>query len=113
MTQGVGNYLTPPLGNCLTLEAFSLGNYLIVDNWGLAVLEGQAANDVMDVVDDRAGVRSTVVASQLPVSEWHHLVGDPSIADALLDRLRHRAVRIELKGESLRRRGPQSGPQLT
>ena len=57
----------------------------------------------MDVVDDRAGVRSTIVASQLPVGEWHHLANDPSIADALLDRLMHKSVRIELKGESLRR----------
>ena len=95
------------------LERLARVELLVLDDWGLAVLEGQAANDVMDVVDDRAGVRSTIVASQLPVSEWHHLIGDSSIADALLDRLRHRAVRIELKGESLRRRGPQSGPQLT
>jgi len=67
----------------------------------------------MDVIDDRAGVRSTIVASQLPVAKWHHLVADPSIADALLDRLLHRAVRIELKGESLRKRTPKSGPELT
>ena len=67
----------------------------------------------MDVVDDRAGVRSTIVTSQLPVSEWHSLIADQSIADALLDRLVHRAVRIELKGESMRKQGPQGGPQLT
>ncbi len=67
----------------------------------------------MDVIDDRAEVRSTIVASQLPVAEWHHLVSDPSIADALLDRLLHRAVRIELKGESLRERAPRPAPQLT
>ena len=63
-------------------------------------------NVLMDVIDDRAGMRSTIVASQLPVSKWHHLVADPSIADALLDRLLHKAVRIELKGESLRKRTP-------
>ena len=78
----------------------------MLDDWGLAVVEGQAANDLMDVVDDRAGVRSTIVASQLPVGEWHHLVNDPSIADALLDRLLHKSVRIELKGESMRKRTP-------
>ena len=85
----------------------------MLDDWGLAVVEGQAANDVMDVVDDRAGMRSTIVASQLPVSKWHHLVGDPSIADALLDRLLHKAVRIELKGESLRKRHAVRRPRLT
>jgi len=82
-------------------------------NAHLASVEGQAANDLMDVIDDRAEVRSTIVASQLPVAEWHHLVSDPSIADALLDRLLHRAVRIELKGESLRERAPRPAPQLT
>jgi DNA replication protein DnaC len=95
------------------LEKLAKVELLVLDDWGLAVVEGQAANDLMDVIDDRAGVRSTIVASQLPVSEWHHLVADPSIADALLDRLLHRAVRIELKGESLRKRGPRPGPELT
>ena len=95
------------------LERLARVELLVLDDWGLAVLEGQAANDMMDVVDDRAGVRSTIVSSQLPVSEWHHLVGDPSIADALLDRLLHRSVRIELEGASLRERSPKSGPQLT
>ena len=95
------------------LEKLARVELLVLDDWGLAVVEGQAANDLMDVVDDRAGSRSTIVASQLPVAEWHHLVADPSIADALLDRLLHRAVRIELKGESLRKRGPRPGDQLT
>jgi DNA replication protein DnaC len=95
------------------LEKLAKVELLVLDDWGLALVEGQAANDLMDVVDDRAGGRSTIVASQLPVGEWHHLVADPSIADALLDRLLHRAVRIELKGESLRKRGPRPGPELT
>jgi len=88
------------------LEKLARVELLVLDDWGLAQVEGQAANDLMDVIDDRAGVRSTIVASQLPVSKWHHLVADPSIADALLDRLLHKASRIELKGESLRRRTP-------
>ena len=88
------------------LEKLARVELLVLDDWGLAVVEGQAANDVMDVVDDRAAVRSTIVASQLPVSKWHHLVNDPSIADALLDRLLHKSVRIELKGESMRKRTP-------
>jgi len=95
------------------LEKLAKVELLLLDDWGLTNVEGQAANDLMDVIDDRAGVRSTIVASQLPVAEWHHLVSDPSIADALLDRLLHRAVRIELKGESLRKRSPKGAPELT
>jgi DNA replication protein DnaC len=95
------------------LEKLAKIELLVLDDWGLATVEGQAANDLMDVIDDRAGVRATIVASQLPVAEWHHLVTDPSIADALLDRLLHRATRIELKGESLRKRAPRPAQQLT
>ena len=96
-----------------SLEKLARVDLLILDDWGLAAVEGQAANDLMDVIDDRAGVRSTIVASQLPVSDWHHLIADPSIADALLDRLVHRAVRIELKGESMRRRDVTPERELT
>jgi len=96
-----------------TLEKIARVELLLLDDWGLAQVEGQAANDLMDVVDDRAGVRSTVIASQLPVSDWHHLIADPSIADAVLDRLVHRSVRIELTGESMRRRRPNKEAELT
>ena len=86
---------------------------LILDDWGLAAIEAQAANDLMDVIDDRTGRSSTIVGSQLPVSEWHHLIADPSVADALLDRLVHRSVRIELKGGSMRRETPKRPRKLT
>lgn len=95
------------------LERLAKVDLLILDDWGLVAVEGQAANDLMDVIDDRAGVRSTIVGSQLPVSEWHHLVSDPSIADALLDRLVHRSVRIELKGGSMRKQPPPPSENLT
>ncbi len=95
------------------LDKLAKVDLLILDDWGLVTVEGQAANDLMDVIDDRAGVRSTIVGSQLPVSEWHHLIADPSIADALLDRLVHRAVRIELKGGSMRREAPKRVEKLT
>ena len=95
------------------LEKIAKVELLVLDDWGLATVEGQAANDLMDVIDDRTGVRSTIVSSQLPVSDWHHLINDPSIADALLDRLVHRSVRIELKGESMRRRDDTAHKQLT
>ena len=92
------------------LQKIAKVELLVLD---LVQVEGQAANDLMDVVDDRAGVRSTVIASQLPVSNWHHLIADPSIADALLDRLVHRSVTIELTGESMRRRAPNKETELT
>ena len=95
------------------LEKLARVELLLLDDWGLAQVEGQAANDLMDVVDDRAGVRATVIASQLPVSDWHHLIADPSIADAVLDRLVHRSVRIELTGESMRRRAANKETELT
>ena len=95
------------------LEKIARVELLVLDDWGLAQVEGQSANDLMDVIDDRAGVRSTVVASQLPVSDWHHLIAAPSIADAVLDRLAHRSVRIELTGESMRRREADKERELT
>lgn len=95
------------------LEKLAKVDLLILDDWGLAALEVQAANDLMDVVDDRAGRSSTIVTSQLPVSEWHHLIADPSVADALLDRLVHRSVRLELKGDSMRKEPPKRSRKLT
>jgi DNA replication protein DnaC len=96
-----------------TLERLAKVELLILDDWGLSALEPQAANDLMDVIDDRAGRSSTIVTSQLPVSEWHRLIADPSVADALLDRLVHRAVRIELKGGSMRKKAPKRPAELT
>jgi DNA replication protein DnaC len=96
-----------------TLEKIARTDVLILDDWGISALEVQAANDLMDVIDDRAGRSSTIVTSQLPVSEWHHLIADPSVADALLDRLVHRAVRLELKGGSMRKEAPKRPRKLT
>jgi DNA replication protein DnaC len=95
------------------LEKIARIDLLILDDWGISALEVQAANDLMDVIDDRAGRSSTIVTSQLPVSEWHHLIADPSVADALLDRLVHRAVRLELKGGSMRKEAPKRPRKLT
>src|SRR3546814_12025597 len=60
--------------------------------------------DMLELLDDRYGNRSTLVTSQMPVDKWHALIGDPTLGDAILDRLVHNAYRIELKGESMRRR---------
>jgi len=76
---------------------------LILDDWGLQPLDAQARHDLLEILEDRYGRKSTVVTSQLPVSSWHHAIADATYADAILDRLVHNAHRVELDGDSLRR----------
>lgn len=83
---------------------------LILDDWGMAVLDPVSGRDLLEVVEDRFGYRSTVISGQLPVKEWHELFEDSTVADAVLDRLVHNAYRFELHGPS--KRGPlDSGDQ--
>jgi DNA replication protein DnaC len=77
---------------------------LIIDDWGPEPLNAEQRRDLLEIVDDRYEKGSLLVTSQVPVSRWHELVGDPTIGDAILDRVVHRAHRIELKGPSLRKR---------
>jgi DNA replication protein DnaC len=82
---------------------------LILDDWGLEPLDAAARHDLLEILEERYGRRSTVITSQLPVDRWHEVVNDPTYADAIMDRLVHNAHRIELTGESMRRtRGKQS-----
>lgn len=76
---------------------------LVIDDWGIAPLRDQERRDMLEIIEDRYGMRSTIVASQLPVENWHDHVADPTIADALLDRLVHNAHRIKLQGPTLRK----------
>ena len=76
---------------------------LILDDWGLEPLDAEARHDLLEILEDRYGRRSTIVTSQVPVDHWHALIGDPTYADAILDRLVHNAHRIDLTGESMRR----------
>lgn len=76
---------------------------LILDDWGLAPLGARHRQDLLDLVDDCHGAISLAFTSQLPVEKWHDYIGDPTIADAVLDRVVHAAHRIELKGDSMRR----------
>jgi DNA replication protein DnaC len=76
---------------------------LILDDWGLAPMTAERRRDLLEIMDDRHGRASTIVTSQLPVEHWHEVIGDPTIADAILDRLVHNAYRLTLKGESLRK----------
>jgi len=77
---------------------------IILDDWGLAKFSAEQRRDLLELLDDRHGNRSTVVTSQVPVDHWHDVIGDPTLGDAILDRLVHNAYRINLKGESLRKR---------
>jgi DNA replication protein DnaC len=76
---------------------------LVLDDWGLAPLREQERRDMLEIFEDRHGTRSTIVTSQLPVENWHDYVADPTIADALLDRVVHNAHRLKLKGPSRRK----------
>lgn len=76
---------------------------LILDDWGLAPISAAEARDLLEVIDDRVQKRSTIVSSQLPLEHWHTGIGDPTVADAILDRLLHGAHKIALKGESMRK----------
>lgn len=86
------------------LAAVARTEVLVLDDWGLAALDGPTRSDLLEVIDDRAGTRPTIVTSQLPVEHWHAWIGDATIADAILDRLLSRSQRLVLKGESLRPR---------
>ena len=77
---------------------------LILDDWGLEPLDDQARHDLLEILEDRYGRRSTIITSQLPVSAWHDVIGNPTYADAILDRLVHNAHRIDLTGDSMRRK---------
>jgi DNA replication protein DnaC len=86
------------------MAAFAKIDLIILDDWGLAKLTAEQRRDLLELLDDRHGNRSTLVTSQLPVDHWHETIGDPTLADAILDRLIHNAYRINLKGESMRKR---------
>jgi DNA replication protein DnaC len=77
---------------------------LILDDWGLMKLSAENRRDLLEVLEDRYGHRSTIATSQLPIEEWHDVIGDATLADAILDRLVHNAYKINLRGESMRKR---------
>jgi len=77
---------------------------LVLDDWGLAPVDDNVRPILLEILDDRHGHRSTIVTSQLPIEHWHTAVGEATIADAILDRLVHNGHRVELKGESMRKK---------
>ena len=75
---------------------------LLLDDWGMAALDAQTRADLLEIIDDRAANKATIITSQLPIEHWHAWVGDATIADAILDRLMQQNHRLTLTGESLR-----------
>jgi len=86
------------------LKKIAKAQLLVVDDWGMAKVEERQYREFLEILDDRHGVGSTLMTSQFPVNAWHEAMPDPTVADAILDRLIHNAHRIELKGESMRKR---------
>ena len=85
------------------LKSLASVELLILDDWGLQPLDAQARHDLLEILEDRYGRKSTIVTSQLPTASWHNAIGDSTYADAILDRLLHNAHCVELEGDSLPR----------
>lgn len=97
LAKGDGRYLK-------LLTAFAKTDLLVLDDYGLAQLSQEQRHDLLEILEDRHGLKSTLVTSQLPIDHWHEQIGDPTMADAILDRLVHSAHKIQLKGESMRKK---------
>lgn len=100
MARGDGRYAK-------LLSVYAKTHLLVLDDWGLEPLSAQCRRDLLEILEDRYGLRSTLITSQLPVEKWHEYIGDPTLADAILDRLVHNAYRINLKGDSMRKKKAQ------
>ena len=96
ISHGDGSYLK-------LINQLAKTDLLIVDDWGLEKLTQSQRNDLLEIMEDRHGNKSTIVTSQLPTAKWHGFIGDATLADAILDRLLHNAHKINLKGESMRK----------
>jgi DNA replication protein DnaC len=86
------------------MGTFAKIDLIVLDDWGLAPLSAEHRRDLLELLDDCHGQRSALVTSQLPLEQWHEIIGEPTLADAILDRLVHNAYRLNLKGESMRKR---------
>ena len=86
------------------LAQFAKVDVLLLDDWGLAPMNAEARHDLLEIIDDRHGRKSTIVTSQLPTDHWHEAIGDATLADAILDRLVHSAHILKLSGESQRKK---------
>mgnify|MGYP000595584417 CR=1 FL=1 len=90
------------------VQSLAKTDLLVLDDWGLEKMNLSQRNDMLEIMEDRHGARSTIITSQLPITQWHKAIGDATLADAILDRLLHGAHRLNLKGESLRKAKAQN-----
>src|SRR5450432_1561828 len=90
------------------LKSLGRVQLLILDDWGLSILNPPERRDLLEILDDRHGRASTIVTSQIPVELWHDIIGDPTLGDAILDRLVHNAHRLQLTGESMRKKNARN-----
>jgi len=97
IARGDGNYTR-------LLNTFARTDLLLLDDWGTACLTDEQRRDLFEILEDRYDRRATLVAAQLPIKHWHDVIGDPTLADAILDRLVHNAHMINLKGDSMRKK---------
>jgi len=97
LAKGDGRYIK-------LLASFAKTDLLLLDDYGLAQLNQEQRHDFLEILEDRHGLRSTLIVSQLPLEKWHEQIGDPTMADAILDRLIHNAHKIELQGGSMRKK---------
>lgn len=93
------------------LASLARTDLILLDDWGTAALTPEQCRELLEILEDRYQRRSTLIASQLPVANWHDYLGDPTLADAILDRLVHNANLITLKGESMRKRNKPLAPE--
>ncbi|MDO9246315.1 MAG: ATP-binding protein, partial [Phenylobacterium sp.] len=90
------------------LRALSRADLLILDDWGPEILNADQRRDLLEIVEDRYDRGSVLITSQVPIDRWYEIIGNPTLADAILDRVIHNTYRVELAGESLRKsRAPQ------
>jgi DNA replication protein DnaC len=96
------------------LSSLFRADLLILDDWGTRPLTQDQRHDLFEIIEDRYARRSTIVSGQLPVAHWHEIIGDPTLADAILDRLVHNAYKITLKGDSMRKKrtAPSATPKM-
>ncbi len=86
------------------MDSISNSHLIIIDDWGLSPLNDQGQRDFLEILEDRYSLRSTIIAGQLPVAKWHETLSNPTLADAILDRLEHSSYKINLKGQSMRKK---------
>jgi DNA replication protein DnaC len=86
------------------LKSIARTDLLVLDDWGLSKFVKEQRHDLLEILEDRNGLRSTLVTSQLPVKHWHEIIADPTLADAILDRIVHNAYKLVLEGDSMRKK---------